>query len=294
MRVFVTGASGGIGSAVVPELLGAGHDVLGLARSDRAAEAVTAAGASVLRGDLNDPSSLRVGALECDGIIHLAFSNDFDNFEQGVAEETLAAETYAAALEGTGKPLVFTSGTPAAPGRLAAEDDPAPTEGPIAGRSRNATAVLDLATRDVRSAVVRLPRCVHERGVAYGFASILITAARSTGISGYVGDGEQRWPAVHRRDAARLYRLALERAEPGTVLHAVADEGIAMRAIAEAIGHELDVPTRPVPPETFGMLGSVFGADQPASSALTRSTFDWEPMHPGLLADLSAGNYPQR
>jgi nucleoside-diphosphate-sugar epimerase len=292
MRVFVTGASGGIGSAVVAELISAGHQVLGLARSETSARAVTAAGATALRGDLNDPESLRAGAAQSDGVIHLAFGNDFDNFAKSVAEETLAVETFGAALEGSGRPLIIASGTPAVPGRASTEQDPTPTDGPIGGRGRNAQTVLDLAAKGVRSAVVRLPRSVHARGEGYGFASVLIGAARRTGVSGYVGDGSQRWPAVHRLDAARLFRLTLEQAAPGTVAHAVADEGDTMRAIAEVIGRKLGVPAAAVPAENFGFLGSVFGVDQPASSALTRERFGWQPTHPSLLQDLEAGNYP--
>lgn len=292
MRVFITGASGGIGSAVVPEVIAAGHEVLALARSDASAQAITAAGATALRGDLNDPDSLRAGAAEADGVIHLAFGNDFTDFGKCVAEEALAVETFGAALKGTGKPLVIASGTPAVPGRPSTEEDPAPTEGPVGGRGRNAQAVLDLAAEDVRSGVVRLPRSVHARGGPYGFASVLIEAARRTGVSGYVGDGTQRWPAVHRLDAARLFRLVLEEAAPGTVAHAVADESDSMRAIAEVIGRQLGLPTEAVPTENFGFLGSVFAVDQPASSAITREKFNWQPTHPSLLEDLEAGNYP--
>jgi nucleoside-diphosphate-sugar epimerase len=292
MRVFVTGATGGIGSVVVLELIAAGHEVLGLARSDGSAQALTAAGASVLRGDLNDPESLRAGATQSDGVIHLAWGNDVNNFPKSVAEETLAVETFAAALLGSGKPLVIASGTPAVPGRTSTEQDQAPTDGPLGGRSRNAQTVLKLAERGVRSAVVRLPRSVHAERERCGFASVLIDAARRTGISGYVGDGTQRWPAVHRLDAARLFRLVLEQAAPGTVAHAVADEGDTMRSIAEAIGRELNLPTEAVAAESFGFLGSVFGVDQPASSAVTRDKFRWQPTHPSLLEDLAAGNYP--
>jgi nucleoside-diphosphate-sugar epimerase len=292
MRVFVTGATGGIGSVVVLELVAAGHEILGLARSDASAQALTAAGASVLRGDLNDPESLGAGAAQSDGVIHLAFGNDFNDFARCVAEETLAVEAFGAAIQGSGKPLVIASGTPAVPGRTSTERDPAPTEGPIGGRGRNAQTVLDLAERGVRSAVVRLPRSVHTEGGPYGFASVLVGAARRTGVSGYVGDGTQRWPAVHRLDAARLFRLVLEQATPGTVAHAVADEGDTMRSIAEAIGRQLDLPTEAVPAESFGFLGNVFGVDQPSSSALTRDTFGWQPTHPSLLEDLAVGNYP--
>ena len=292
MRVFVTGATGGIGSAVVPELIAAGHEVLGLARSDTSAQALTAAGVSVLRGDLNDAESRRVGAAQSDGVIHLAFGNDFNNFPKCVAEETLAVECFGAALEGSAKPLVIASGTPAVPGRACTERDPAPTAGPLGGRGRNAQTVLNLAERGVRSAVVRLPRSVHAQGGPYGLASVLIDAARRTGISGYVADGTQRWPAVHHLDAARLFRLVLEHATPGTVGHAVGDEGDTTRSIAETIGRQLGLPTEVVPVENFGFLGNVFAIDRPASSALTRERFDWEPTHPSLLEDPQAGNYP--
>jgi nucleoside-diphosphate-sugar epimerase len=292
MRVFITGATGGIGSVVVPELIAAGHEVLALARSDTSAQALTAAGVSVLRGDLNDPESLGAGAAQSDGVIHLAFGNDFNNFLKSIAEETLAVETFGAALAESGKPLVIASGTPAVPGRASIEQDPAPTEGPLGGRGRNAQTVLNLAERGVRSAVVRLPRSVHAHGERCGFASVLIDAARRTGVSGYVADGTQRWPAVHRLDAARLFRLILEQAAPGTVAHAVGDEGDTMRSIAETIGRQLGLSTEVVPPENFGFLGNVFGIDQPASSALTRERFAWQPTHPSLLDDLEVGNYP--
>jgi nucleoside-diphosphate-sugar epimerase len=292
MRVLVTGANGGIGSVVVPELIASGHEVLGLARSDASARAVRATGAAVLRGELNDPEALRAGAVQSDGVIHLAFGNDFKNFEKCVAEEAFAVETLGAALEGSGKPLVIASGTPATPGRASTEQDVMPTDGPVGGRGRNAKTVLELADRGVRSAVVRLPRSVHDRGGPYGFASVLIGAARRTGVSGYVGDGSQRWPAVHRRDAARLFRLVLEQAMPGTVAHAVGDEGDPMRALAEIIGRQLNLPTEAIPAEHFGFLGAVFAVDQPSSSALTREQFGWQPTYPGLLENLEAGDYP--
>ena len=292
MRVFVTGATGGIGSAVVPELLTAGHEVLGLARSEASAQALIGAGAAVLRGDLADPDSLSAGAAQADGVIHLAFGNDFDAFERCVAEETLAVATIGAALAGSGKPLVIASGTPAAAGRASTEQDQMPVDGPVGGRGRNAQAVLGLAAAGVRSSVVRLPRSVHAAGGPYGFASLLIAAAQRTGVSGYVGDGSQRWPAVHRLDAARLFRLALESAAPGTVAHAVADEGDTMRSIAEVIGRRLGLPVEAVPAESFGFLGTIFGVDQPSSSAATRATFDWQPVHPSLLDDLETGGFP--
>ncbi|MEW2520025.1 SDR family oxidoreductase [Actinacidiphila alni] len=292
MRVFVTGASGGIGSVVVPELLAAGHEVLALARSESSAKAVTAAGATPLSGSLTDPASLRAGAAEADGVIHLAFGNDFTDFDRCVAEEALAVEAFGDALKGTGKPLVIASGTPAVPGRASTEEDQGPLEGPASGRFRNAQAALALAAQDVRSGVVRLPRSVHDEGGPYGFAGFLIRAARQTGVSGYVGDGAQRWPAVHRKDAARLFRLVLEQGEPGTVAHAVGDEGDSMLTIAGTIAAELGLETKAVPAEGFGFLGTIFGFDQPSTATLTRERFGWEPTHPSLLADLAAGNYP--
>ncbi len=293
MRVFVTGASGGIGSAVVPDLVTAGHVVIGLARSDVSAAVVTSLGATPLRGDISDLVSLRAGAEQADGVIHLAFGNDFSNIEANVEEETRAIDALGSALEGTGKPFVIASGTPVTPGRLSTEDDAMPTEGPLGGRALNALTVLGLADKGVRSAAVRLPRSVHAADGRYGFASFLIGAAQRTGISGYTGDGSQRWPAVHRLDAARLFRIALEEAEPGTVLHAVGDEGDTMLSLAETIGRRLGLPVHEVPAENYGFLGTVFSLDQPSSSAKTRERFSWRPTHPSLLDDLATGIYPR-
>lgn len=292
MRVFVTGAGGGIGSAVVAELVREGHDVVGLARSDASAAAVADAGATVWRGDLDDHDGLRAGAAAADGVIHLAFGHDFTAFASSIAQEGAVVEVFGAALEGTGKPLVVASGTPFVPGRTATEEDPGLVEGLAGGRARNACAAVGLADKGVRSAVVRLPRSVHSSGGRYGFAGMLIDAARRTGISGYVGDGSQRWPAVHVTDAARLFRIVLEEAAPGTVVHAVADEGDPMLAIAEAIGDRLGIASAAVPAEAFGFLGTIFGLDQPASSAWTRRRFGWAPIGPSLLDDLRVGRYP--
>ncbi|MBA2811476.1 SDR family oxidoreductase [Streptomyces sp. KM273126] len=292
MRVFVTGASGSIGSAVVPELIAVGHEVLGLVRSDAAAKAVTAAGGTPLRGDLTDLDSLRAGAAQADGVINLAFSNDWNNLEQGIDEEARAVQTLAAALAGSGKPFVHAGLTPMMPGHTSTEDDPDTTDGPVGGRGRTSEMVLALADQGVRSSVVRLPRSVHQRGAQYGFCSVLIAAAQKTGVSAYVGDGTQRWPAVNRLDAAGLFRIALEDAAPGTVLHAVADEGDTMRTLAEAIGGVLAMPVESVPPERFGVIGRVFALDMPSSSALTRERSGWQPTHPSLIDDLDAGGYP--
>lgn len=227
MRVFVTGGTGLVGSAVVAELLGNGHAVLALARSDASALAVEAAGAEPLRGGLADLDVLRAGADQADGVIHLAFSNDFSSPEalaRAVAEESAALAALGDGLVGSDRPFVTVSGTPAVPGRASTEADPVPTDGPVGGRGRAVTAALGLASRGVRSAAVRLPRTVHHRG-AGGFAGMLTGIARRTGVSGYPGDGAQRWPAVHALDAAVLFRLALEHAPAGSSWHAVADEG---------------------------------------------------------------------
>lgn len=293
MRVFVTGASGGIGSAVVSELLAAGHHVVGLARSEASAAAISELGAEPLAGDIADLDLLHKAACDTDGVVYLAFSNDFSNIVAGIEAEARAVDAIGAALVGTGKPLVLASGTPAVAGRTSTEDDPFNAEGPMAGRGRTGQAVIDLAGRGVRSAVVRLPRSVHDAGGRYGFSSLLIQAARRRGVSAYVGDGTQRWPAVHRDDAAALFRLALEQAPPGSVLHAVGDEGDPMRAIADVIGRRLGVPVQSAPAEDFGPLGATFAIDQPSSSALTRRRFGWNPSHPSLLDDLETGDYPE-
>jgi nucleoside-diphosphate-sugar epimerase len=288
MHVFVTGGTGLIGSAVVAELLGHGHTVLALARSDASALAAGAAGAETLRGGLTDLDSLRVGAAQTEGVIHLAFGNDFsspDALARAVAEESAALAALGEELVGSGRPLVTVSGTPYAPGRVSTEADPLPTEGPVGGRARSVTAVLGLASRGVRSTAVRMPRTVHNEGKG-GFAGLLADMARRTGVSGYPGDGTQRWPAVHALDAAVLFRLALELAPAGTSWHAVADEGDAVRDIAAVIGRRLELPAGAVRQETYGPLGPIFATDQPSSSTHTRKALGWEPTHPGLLEDL--------
>ena len=288
MHVFVTGGTGLIGSAVLAELLGHGHTVLALARSDASAAAAEAAGAQPLRGALADLDVLRAGAAQTDGVIHLAFANDFSSPEalaKAVAEETTALATLGEALLGSDRPLVTVSGTPYAPGRASTEADPLPTDGLVGGRGRAVTAALDLASRGVRSTAVRLPRTVHNQG-AGGFAGLLTNIARQSGVSGHPGDGTQRWPAVHALDAAVLFRLALEQAEAGTSWHAVADEGDKVSDIAAVIGRRLGVPVQPVPAETYGPLGQIFATDQPSSSTHTRQALGWEPKHPGLLEDL--------
>lgn len=293
MRVFITGASGGIGSAVVAELLTAGHRVVGLARSDAAATTIGALGAEPLRGDITDLDVLRKAAADADGVVYLAFSHDFSRAGDAIGDEARAVAALGEALVDTGKTLVLANGTPAVSGRTSTEDDPFNVDGPMAGRGRTGQAVIDLARRGVRSAVVRLPRSVHDAGGRYGFAGILIQAARQRGVSAFVGDGAQRWPAVHRDDAAALFRLALEQAPPGSVLHAVGDEGYPMRAIAEVIGRRLGVPVESAAAESFGPLGTMFAIDQPSSSALTRQRFGWNPTGPSLLEDLETGDYPE-
>ncbi|MEV8060265.1 SDR family oxidoreductase [Streptomyces antimycoticus] len=288
MRVFVTGGTGLIGSAVVAELLGNGHTVLALARSDASALAAEAAGAEPLRGALADLDILRAGVARTDGVIHLAFANDFsspDALARAVAEESAAIATLGEELVGSDRPFVTASGTPHLPGRASTEADPAMTDGPVGGRGRAVTAALGLASRGVRSAAVRLPRTVHNQGTG-GFAGLLTDIARRTGISGYPGDGAQRWPAVHALDAAVLFRLALERAPAGSSWHAVADEGDKVRDIAAVIGRRLDVPVESVSSETYGPLGPIFATDQPSSSTHTREALGWEPKHPSLLEDL--------
>jgi nucleoside-diphosphate-sugar epimerase len=288
MHVFVTGGTGLIGSAVVTELLGHGHTVLALARSDASALAVKSAGAESLRGDLTDLEALRAGAAQADGVIHLAFGNDFssaDALARSVAEESAAMAALGEALLGSDRPFVTVSGTPWVPGRVSTEADPLPTTGPVAGRGRSVMAVLGLASRGVRSTAVRMPRTVHNEGKG-GFAGLLTEIARRTGVSGYPGDGTQRWPAVHAVDAAVLFRLALEKAPAGTTWHAVADEGDAVRDIAAVIGRRLNLPVETVPQETYGPIGPIFATDQPSSSAHTREALGWQPTHPSLLDDL--------
>src|SRR5215472_16266800 len=293
MRIFVTGASGWIGSAVVPELIGAGHQVLGFARSDSSAAAITAAGAEVLRGDLHNLDALHAGAAGCDGVIHLAFIHDFADFEASVNADRRAIDTMGAALEGSGKPLVIASGTPAVPGRVATESDalPSSTGGPLAGRFATAQATVDMAARGVRSAVVGLPRTVHGDGDRHGFIARMVALAREKGVSGYVGDGSNRWPAVHVLDAAQLFRLAVEQAPAGSRLHAVGDEGVPTRDIAEVIGRHLNVPTASASAADFGFLGPILSVDMPASSLQTRELLGWRPVQPGLIDDMEKGHY---
>ena len=298
MRVFVTGATGFIGSAVVRELLASGHQVLGLARSDATAASLAAVGADVHRGSLDDLDSLRSGAAASDGVIHLAFIHDFSDYQGAAQTDLRAVQAIGAALEGSGKPFVITSGTlmltfflPS--GRLGTETDVADA-GLVAPRIVSENAAIALSQRGVRSSVVRLSPSVHGEG-DHGFVPALISIARTKGVSAYPGDGSNRWPAVHRLDAAHLFRLALEKAPAGSVLHGAADEGVPTRAIAEVIGRHLDLPVVSIAPssagEHFGWLGTTVSLDNPTSSMLTRERLGWQPQHPGLLADLDEGRY---
>lgn len=288
MHVFVTGGTGTIGAPVVAELLSHDHTVLALARSDASADALRSAGAEPLRGALGDLDVLRAGAAQTQGVVQLAFSRDYGSAEaiaQGVAEETAALQALGEELAGSDRPLLTVSGTPWVSGRPATEADPPPTDGPVGGRGRAVLAMLELASRGVRTAAVRMPRTVHHDGKG-GFAGLLTDAARRTGVAGYPGDGTNRWPAVHALDAAVLFRLVLERAPAGTSWHAVADEGDAVRDIAAVIGRRLGLPVASVPEEVFGPFGPIFAADQPASSTRTREALGWTPTHPSLLEDL--------
>jgi nucleoside-diphosphate-sugar epimerase len=298
MRVFVTGASGWIGSAVVPELLGAGHEVVGLARSKAAADALHRAGAEVQRGSLDDLTILRSAAEASDGVIHLAFKHDlmFTGDVHGATEaDRQAIEAFGEVLAGSGRPLVIASGVLGiTPGHVATELD---GHGPEAGESprhANAELVLGMASRDVRSSIVRLSPTVHGDG-DNGFIAIVIAMAREKGVSGYVGDGLNRWPGVHRLDAARLFRLALERAPAGSTLHGVAEEGVPFREIAETIGRHLAIPAVSVAPgevqDHFGSFGAFLGADGAASNVLTRELLGWDPTGIGLIEDLDQGHY---
>jgi nucleoside-diphosphate-sugar epimerase len=295
MRVFVTGASGWIGSATIDELLSAGHDVLGLARSEASAATLAAKGASVLRGDLDDLDALRKGAVDSEGVVHMANKHDWSNPANSNAAERAAVETIADALVDTGRPLVLASGVAGlAQGRPSTEEDPSPFHGPEAPRGGSENLALGYADRGVRVISARFAPTVHgDRD--HGFIAYIVGVAREKAVSAYIGDGEHRWAAVHRSDAARLVRLGLERAPSGSRLHAVAEEGVSTKAIAEAIGRGLHLPVTSVAPDDaqahFGFIGSFFGMDLAASSEGTRELLGWVPTGPTLIEDIDAGAY---
>jgi nucleoside-diphosphate-sugar epimerase len=289
MHVFVTGATGWVGSAIVEDLIGAGHQVTGLTRSDGKAAALAATGATVLRGTLDDLDVLRSTASAADAVIHTAFNHDFSKFAENAAQDRRAIETLGSALEGSSRVLLVTSGfAQLAQGRLATEAD-APSSHPSSPRKSEA-ASRALAARGVRAATVRLAPSVHGLG-DHGFIPILIAMAREKGVSAYIGDGANRWPGVHRLDAARLYRLALEHGATELAYHAVADEGVAFKDIAAVIGRRLGVPVESRDRAHFGWFADFAGADMPASSAHTQALLGWTPTGPDLLTDINQHGY---
>ncbi|MFF1694812.1 SDR family oxidoreductase [Streptomyces sp. NPDC058257] len=295
MRAFVTGATGWIGSAVVDELISAGHQVIGLARSEEAVQALAAKGVGVVRGNLDDLDSLRRGAAQADAVIHMANKHDWGNPAETDRSERAAVQTLGDALAGTDRPFVV-----AAPlsglveGRPATEDDVSPAIGPDSNRGGSENLALDYVAKGVRTVITRFSPSVHGRG-DWGFVNFLTAAARKQGVSGYVGDGSDTWSAVHRDDAARLIRLGMEQAPAGTRLHAVAEEAVTTKAIAEAIGRSLGLPVESVARQDagahFGFVGGFFASTMTASSDATRRLLSWEPAGPTLLADIDAGAY---
>ena len=292
MRVFVTGATGFVGSAIVPDLLKNGHQVLGLARSDKGAKSLIAAGAEAHRGDLEDLESLRTGAAMSDGVIHAAFNHDFSKFAENCEADRLAIEVIGEVLKGSDRPFIVTSGLPPMPNRLTTENDSPPSGSSGTPRVSEQTA-MSLVAQGVRVSVVRMPQ-VHDQD-KQGLATYMIALAREKQVSAYVGAGLNRWPAVHRLDAAPVYRLALEKGSAGERYHAVAEEGVTVQEIAEAIGRGLQIPVVALSPEHaaghFGWLGFLVSMDAPASSALTQQRLGWRPTEkPGFIADLERAN----
>ncbi len=294
MRVFLTGANGWIGSVVARELLDASHSVVGLVRSKEKSDAVARVGVTPLVGTLRDLDVLRRGAEDADGVIHTAFGLDISRIEDLAEEDREAIETFGDVFVGTDRPIVITGGIGIAPPDEIFTEDARPPVMPSFPRASEQTAFA-LAERGLRASVVRNPRSVHGVGEAHGFVPMLTAVARETGMSAYVGDGQNLWPSVHRLDAARVYRLALERGMGGEAYHAVAEQGVAYRLIAEAIGKQLGVPTRSLTPEEanahFGGLAIWVGGNGPASSAKTRAALRWEPREVGLIADINRPDY---
>ncbi|TQS45635.1 SDR family oxidoreductase [Cryptosporangium phraense] len=293
MRVFVTGASGWIASGVVPELIKAGHQVVGLARTDEGAAKVEAMGAEAVRGNLDDLDSLRKVAETADGVVHLAFNHD--DFAAAGSTERAAVEMFGDVLAGTDKPFLFASGVAfIKPGQVLTEEDATPFSGPQAPRGGGEQLALSYADRGIRSVSLRFAPTVHGVG-DHGFIAYLVQAARQQGAAGYVGDGANHWAAVHRDDAATAVALALEKSAPGSIVHAIAEEGVPTREIAEAIGRQLGVPTESITAEEaqtrLGFIGMVYSGDILASNTLTRERLGWEPTHATLLEDLNAGAY---
>lgn len=291
MRVFVTGGSGFVGSAIVEELLGAGHQVLGLARSDAAADTLTRIGAEVHKGDLSDTDRLSEGARKCDGAIHTAYNHDFSQLVANAETDRRAVEALGGAFTGSGRPLVIASAIGLlTPGRPTTEDDTPDPQAPGIVRAPSEEKALALASEDVRSSIVRLPPVVHDR-TKQGLATWMIALARQKGVSAYVQGGLNRWPGVHRLDAAQLFRLALEKGAPGNTYHAIAENGVPLRAIAEAIGRMVNVPaiskTAEEAASHFGILTYFMKADFRASSSKTKETLQWNPTGPGIIADLA-------
>jgi len=291
MRVFITGASGWIGTALTRELVANGHHVTGLARSQDSAEKIRALGATAVLGDMLDHDLVVSEASKADATAHLAFTLDFDEFDETIDNEVALLEKIGIALAGSGKAFIAASGTPILEGRVATEADRLDPAGPAGARVRTADAVLALSDRGIRSALVRMPRSVHGAGDRNGLIAALVGLDRQLGSAAYVGDGQNRWPAVHISDAARLFLLAIEKAPAGSSLHAVGEEGVPMRQVAEAISSRTGLPAAAVDPALLGVFGALLGGDQPASASVTRSLVGWEPSGPTLLEDIEAGYY---